>query len=136
MKPGIGLAGTDESHTGAVPPPVLKLSMLLADAGSVPAADRELAADIVEMLDVIDDDTATSTFLLDEWVPGVAATIRAILGPHHPDSDGRCAGCPPSAAGWPCPPWRTAYRWMFELDPGTGDRRDIAGYYVVTRRDA
>jgi len=116
-------------------PPVLTLSGLLADAGSVPKADREPVADVLEMLDVIDDDTATDSFLLYEWAPVIAAAMRALLEPHRPDQAGRCTNCPASAP-WPCPPWQAAHRWMFELDAEAGGRRDIEGYWVVNLRGA
>lgn len=112
-------------------PPVLTLPILIADTECVSAPDRELVANVLELLDVSDDETVTDSFLLYEWIPAIAAAMRAILLPHRQDRTGRCAGCPP-ATRWPCPAWRAAHRWMFELDPETGGRRDVEGYYVVT----
>lgn len=119
----------------SVRPPVLTVPMLVTCVERVSGPDYELVADVLELLDVAGDDTATDSFLLDEWVPAVAAAMRAVLGAHRPDRAGRCAGCP-AATRWPCHAWRAAYRWMFELDPETGCRRDVAGYYVVTHRGA
>jgi hypothetical protein len=111
--------------------PVLTLDGLLADIGTVAEADRALVADVLALVDVIDDETAAESFLLNEWAPAIAAAMRAILGPHRPDHAGRCTTCP--TVVWPCSPWRAAYRWIFEFDTD-GYRRNIEGYWVVRVR--
>jgi hypothetical protein len=99
------LVMTDKGH---VPPPVLELSMLLTDVGTVSTAAHDLVQAVVDDLDV-DDPAVSDRYWLEDWVPGIAAAMRAILSPHRPDCDGRCVGCSPSAE-WPCALWRTAYR--------------------------
>ena len=129
-----GCAATAGGHQAGVPPqpPVLSVDMLTADTGSVPVADRELVGDVLEVLDSVDRYTATDQLgVAAYWAPGVTAAMRAVLDPHRADRDGRCAGCPPPATPWPCPLWRTAHRWMVELDPATGRRRDDDWDYVV-----
>jgi hypothetical protein len=111
-----------------VSPPVLELSMLLVDIGSVSAAAHDLVQAVVDDLDV-DDPAVSDHYFREEWAPGIAAAMRAILSPHRPDRDGECAHCSPPAA-WPCALWRTAYRWMVDLDPTTGKPRN--NWYVVT----
>jgi hypothetical protein len=64
--------------------------------------------------------------------PGVAATVRALLGPHwRKRNTGYCAGCPEEVEpAWPCPAWRAAYRWIVELDPLTGNRYEDEWYLM------
>jgi hypothetical protein len=101
--------------------------MLLVDVGAVSAAARDLAQAVVDDLDV-DDPGVSDRYFCEEWAPGIAAAMRAILRPHRPDRDGWCVCCSPPAE-WPCALWRTAYRWMVELDPTTGEPR--TNWYVV-----
>ncbi len=104
--------------------------MLLGDLDAVSATDRDLVQAVVDDLDV-DDPAVSDHYFREEWAPGIAAAMRAILHPHRPDRDGGCARCSPPAE-WPCTLWRTAYRWMVELDPATGEPR--TNWYVVTLR--
>src|SRR5215217_9192585 len=93
----------DEYH---VSPPVLELSTLIGDAGSILPAARDLVQAVVDDLDV-DDPAVSDHYWREEWAPGVAAAMRDILAPHRPDPDGWCARCSPPPAEWPCALWRT-----------------------------
>ena len=100
-------------------PPVLDLDTLVPDHTTLTSEDRTLVADVVEVLDNIDYYVETDNdYSAACRAPGVAATLRGILTPHRARS-GHCAACPPTTP-WPCPLWRTAHRWMIELEPATG----------------
>jgi hypothetical protein len=108
----------------ASPVPVLALASMLADAGSASPSDRELARNVVEAIDAVDSEVLSDAYLLTEWAQQMAATLRALLAPHLPGRGGQCAGCRSRPARWPCELWRTAHRWLIELDATTGEPHD------------
>jgi hypothetical protein len=94
---------------------VLELSALLADLGAVSTTAHDLVQAVIDDLD-IDDPAVSDSYFWEDWAPGIASAMRAILSPHRPNRDSRCVACSPPAE-WPCDLWRTAYRWMVDLDP-------------------
>jgi hypothetical protein len=131
-----GLAPTENQwHHGPGPimiKHVLELLAVVDDPNALPEPDRELVETVLEELDSIDHYTITER--VDEVAvrnaPGLTATVRALLEPHRRDADGRCTTCP-STMAWPCSAWRVAHRWLFELDPITGTRRQDDRYVVT-----
>ena len=113
---------------------VLELSDVVDDLESLPEPDRALAESVLEALDNVDRcarDRMDGVVRRD--MPGVTATVRALLAPHHRNTaNGYCVGCPQEVEPvWPCPAWRAAHRWMVELDAITGNRHEDHWYLVV-----
>jgi len=112
---------------------VLELSDLVNDPDSVPPADRELVGAVLESLDGVDEcvrDQLDAVAV--RGAPGLTATVRALLAPHHRNpANGYCMACPEEVQPvWPCPAWKAAHRWLIELDPITGNRHEDEWYLV------